>query len=138
MSSTLPKPPAVTVGGFPEPDGTQPMSPAEFRMVREGLGLTGDGIAEYLGLTSGRQVRKWEAGTAPIPDGVRVELEKLEEVASGLVAGLVAELRDAADCVLSIPAHDTEGSPAGWWRMIAWRVALEVPGLYVRYSDAEA
>lgn len=120
------------VGGFPEPDGDQPMSAAEFRMVREALGVSGEWLAARLGITD-RTVRRWEHGSAPIPDGVRVELEGLEAVASGHVRDLVSRLEDARDVVLSIPEHDGE-FPAGWWRAIAYRVSVEVQGLHVTYG----
>lgn len=121
------------VGGTPEPDGTQPMSPAELRMVREWLGVSGEWLAEHLGVAL-RTVRRWEHGHATIPDPVRVEVEALEQVAAEQVGELVSELGDAADLVLTIPEADG-AQPAGWWRMVAARVAQEVPGLYVRYDN---
>ncbi|MFW6598106.1 hypothetical protein ACQBAU_16390 [Propionibacteriaceae bacterium Y2011] len=48
-------------------------------------------------------------------------------------AQLVDQLRDARDIVLTIPATDDD-YPAGWWRSVAYRVAEQVPGLYVRYG----
>lgn len=118
------------VGGFPEPDGSQPMSPAEFRMVREYLGLTGETLAEHLGVTL-RSVRRWEHGHRPVSDGIRQQMEHLEETAARHVGELVDRLGEASDLVLSIPS----AADSGWWRMIAARVAAEVPGLYVRYLD---
>src|SRR5690606_819281 len=47
------------------------MTPAEFRVVREFLGLTPEWLAAHLGV-SGRTVRHWEQGKYAIPDGVRL------------------------------------------------------------------
>ena len=135
MTRDLTKPPAsVTVGGFPEPDGDQPMTDAEFRMVRDWLGLSGEWLAARLGVTL-RTLRRWEAGHSPVPDGVRVEMEQLEQIAAGYVGELVAQLSDAREVVLTIPRESAGEWPASWWRMVAVRVASEVPGLYVRYAD---
>lgn len=45
------------------------------------------------------------------------------------------QLADVADVVLTIPEAAAGGFPAGWWRMVAARVAQEVPGLWVRFED---
>jgi len=124
------------VGGFPEPDGNQPMTDAEFRMVREALGLSGEWLASWLGVTL-RTLRRWEAGHSPVPDGIRVEMETLEATAVEQTEYLLQQLRDSADAVLTLPRETDTWSP-GWWRMVAYRVAAEVPGLYVRYSDSSS
>lgn len=114
----------VLVGGV-ESGEDDPMTPAEFRMVREYLGLTGEQLAAELDVSL-RSLRRWEHGHSPVPDGVREAMEALEARAAGEVGRLVAALRDAPEVVLQIP-------DAGWWRMVAARVAQEVPGLTVRY-----
>lgn len=121
----------AVVGGFPEPDGTQPMSAAEFRMVREALGLTTDWIAAHLNIAL-RTVRRWEHGHSPIPDGVRVEMENLEATWADEVNRIIGELENATDLVLTIPQHDA-AMPAAWWRSIAHRAASIIPGVHVRY-----
>ncbi len=128
------QPPALPmVGGFPEPDGDQPMSPAEFCMVRDFLGVTGAWLASHLRVTL-RTVRRWEHGQSPVPDGVREAMEQLEATAGEEVGQLVTELADARDNVLTIPRQGGDYTQ-GWWRMIAARVAQEVPGLYVQYDE---
>ncbi len=42
------------------------MTPAEFKSLREGLGLSAQVMAEVLGIRNERTIRHWEAG-APIP-----------------------------------------------------------------------
>jgi hypothetical protein len=133
MGTPTTKPLAATVGDFPDVDGDQPMSDAELRMVREFLGITAEWLADHLGVAL-RTVRRWEHGTSPVPDGVRVQVEALEEVAARQVGELVDRLAAAADVVLTIPREDGEW-PAGWWRMVAARVAVEVPGLEVHYRE---
>lgn len=129
------QPPAtIVVGGFPEPDGTQPMSPAEIRMVREYLGLTRPWLAGWLGVAE-RTIARWEDGKSPVPDDVRLKLEALEGVAAEQVGQLVDALAVEDKVVLSIPDTAAGGFTSGWWRMLAARVAVEVPGLYVRYAD---
>ncbi|HET7355543.1 MAG TPA: hypothetical protein VFJ09_02600 [Nocardioidaceae bacterium] len=135
MSETIEDVPGLRVGDFPEPAGDQPMSPAELRMVRDYLGLTGEWLAGQLGVQL-RTIRRWEHGQSPVPEGVREQMELLEGIAAEIVGGLVERLEDAADMVLTIPDGPADGYPAGWWRMVAARVAQEVPGLYVRYDGA--
>lgn len=134
MSETIEGVPGLTVGDFPAPDGDQPMSSAELRMVRDFLGLTGEWLAGQLGVQL-RTIRRWEHGQSPVPDGVREQVELLEGIAAETVGALVEMCEAASDVALSIPDGPADGYPAGWWRMVAARVAHEVPGLYVRYAD---
>lgn len=41
-----------------------------FRNTRERLGFTADKMAQLCGASSGRVVRKWEAGDNDVPEGV--------------------------------------------------------------------
>ncbi|MFJ5099395.1 helix-turn-helix transcriptional regulator [Streptomyces sp. NPDC088557] len=120
------------------------MTDAEFRVVREFLGLTPEWLAEHLNV-SNRTIRHWEAGTYAIPDGVRLEMESLGEHAAGVVGGVVAQLLDVPDPgVLTYrtdaeyrAAHPEAGLPASWHRAVVARVAQEVPGLAVAYTPKE-
>lgn len=116
------------------------MTDAEFRVVREFLGVSGDWLGKHLAV-SDRTVRHWEAGRYPIPDGVRLAIEQLEQVATQQVSAAVELLNDEADPVLGIPRQDSDCPPecpfpAGWHRAIAARVAQEVPGLSISYTPA--
>jgi transcriptional regulator with XRE-family HTH domain len=126
--------PGLRVGGIPEPDGTQPMTAAEFKMVREAWGWTLETIAAYLTVDP-RTVRRWEAGTSRVPDGVREGMELLEQHLNALVEDIATQARDAPDVTLEIPAGDVGGLPAACWRAVAYRVAEDVPGLYVTYGS---
>lgn len=134
MTGTWLDAPGLRVGSIPEPDGTQPMSAAEFKMVREAWGWTLDAIAEYLTVDP-RTVRRWESGASRVPEGVREGMELLEHHLNATVEDLATRLRDSAVVVLEIPAGDAGGLPAACWRAIGYRVAEDVPELYVTYSD---
>lgn len=105
------------------------MSPAEFRVVREFLGLSGPWLARHLEVTD-RTIRHWEAGRYPVPDGVREAVEKIAADADTAVATGIADLRDVVDPVLLVPATDqaTPGTyPATWYRAVAGRIAQQIP-----------
>ncbi|MFF8610867.1 helix-turn-helix domain-containing protein [Streptomyces sp. NPDC015346] len=124
--------------GMPEDER---MTDAEFRVVREYLGLTGDWLAEHLGV-SGRTVRHWEQGKYAIPDGVRLEMEDLERRTAEFVAGVVAQLLDIpSPGVLTYrtdedyhAAHPDVPFPASWHRAVIARIAQEVPSLAIAYA----
>ena len=109
------------------------MTPAELRMVRESLGLTGEDLARHLGVAL-RTVRRWEHGQSPIPDGVQAELQTLESWTANHARMLADGLRESGETVLTIPEHDGE-EPAAWWRAVAARVRREVPGVRVHYRS---
>ena len=48
------------------------MTPAEFRHIRNALGLSQKALAHLLQVQSDRTVRRWEAGDRDIPGPVRV------------------------------------------------------------------
>jgi DNA-binding transcriptional regulator YiaG len=47
------------------------VTPTEFRHIRHALGLSAEGLARLLQVSSGRTVRRWEAGNRNIPGPVR-------------------------------------------------------------------
>jgi DNA-binding transcriptional regulator YiaG len=47
------------------------MTPGEFRTIRERLGLNTHGLAVVIGASSGRTVRRWEAGEREISGPVQ-------------------------------------------------------------------
>lgn len=117
------------------------MTDAEFKVIREFLGLTGDWLADYLGF-SPRAVRLWEQGKHPIPDEVRIAMESLEARTSSFVGSAVVQLMDLPDPgVITYrtdaeyhAAHPEIEFPASWHRAVVARVALEVPGLAIAYA----
>lgn len=129
---------------FTDPPGMpddERMNAAEFKVVREFLGLTGDWLAARLGV-SGRTVRSWEQGKYDIPDGVRLEIEDLERRTGEFVSGIVDKLMDLPDPGVVTyrsdaeykSAHPDAEFPASWHRAVTARVAQEVPGLRIAYA----
>jgi len=120
------------------------MTPAELKVVREFLGLPGAALAKYLKV-SDRTVRHWEEGKFPIPDGVRLVIEDLEERTAVFVAGIVEKLMDYPDPVVVTYRNDQEYHaahpeipfPASWHRAVVARVAQEVPGLSIVYPEKD-
>lgn len=127
--------------GMPEDER---MTDAEFRVVREYLGLTGDWLAGHLGVSS-RTIRHWEQGKYAIPDGVRLEMELLEARTGDYIGSVIEQLMDVPDPVVRAFRSDAEyreadpssSFPASWHRMVLARVALEVPALSIAYAPAE-
>ncbi|GAA0494717.1 hypothetical protein Ade02nite_19840 [Paractinoplanes deccanensis] len=123
--------------GMPEDER---MTDAEFRTIREFLGLTGDWLAAHLNV-SPRSVRNWEQGKYPIPDGVRLEMEDLEQRTGAFIGGVIEKLMAIPDPGVYVYRNDDEYHaanpdipfPASWHRAVVARVALEVPGLRIEY-----
>ncbi|MFJ4715428.1 helix-turn-helix domain-containing protein [Streptomyces sp. NPDC088785] len=119
------------------------MTPAEFRVVREFLGLTGEWVGAHLAVADGT-VRDWENGARPVPDSVRTQLMDLERLTGEFVRKAVDALLGSAEPGIVTFRDDTEyhaahpesGYPASWHRAVCARVALEVPGLTIAYADA--
>lgn len=124
--------------GMPEDER---MTDAEFRVVREYLGLTGDWLANHLGV-SPRTVRHWEQGKFAIPDGVRLEMERMEHDTAQYVADVAHKLMDMPDPGVYVYRTDAEFHadvpdadwPASWQRAVIARIAYEVPTLRIAYK----
>ena len=106
------------------------MTSVEFRIAREALGLTGEALAELLGVTD-RSIRKWENGASRVPAGVVQELGVLQDSFERTVSALVAEVAGVEDAVLEVVA------PGGWSRMIAGRVAVAT-GARVKVAEDQS
>jgi hypothetical protein len=126
--------------GLPEDER---MTDAEFRVIREFLGLTGDWLAAHLGV-SGRTVRHWEQGKYPVPDGVRIAIERLEADTGEFIGGVIQKLMDVPDPAVVVyrtdeeyhAAHPEVPFPASWHRAVVARIAQEVPALAMAYAPA--
>lgn len=121
------------------------MTPADLKIRREALGLSGEQLAARCGIQS-RSVRRWEAGFTPVPDFVEDVLLEIEVFTDRLVeqhvAGALALIgersKDAFEFGFDIPTYatdedmwaahpDWEPMPASWFRMVCWRVSEELP-----------
>lgn len=128
------------MNGTPATAGVSSMSDAEFRCLRDWLGLTVAWLAGHLGVAE-RSVHRWEAGTQRVPEGVAAELLRLSEVTYGVVDGLVDALADTPEpAVLTYRTdadyrrhHPEVDWPASWHRAVCARLADEVPGLRIGY-----
>ncbi|MFB9776896.1 helix-turn-helix domain-containing protein [Brevibacterium otitidis] len=105
------------------------MTPEQFRVIREGLGLSQHEMSQRLAVQQ-RTVQRWEAGDTPVPAGIIAELEQLCQLAADEVAENI-EIVGGDDPALTPMLAIEPGEPAGWQRAIAWRTLLQVPGLRI-------
>lgn len=128
----------ATIGAIPDDER---MTDAEFRTIREFLGLTSDWLAAHLGV-SARTVRHWEQGKYPVPDGVRLAIEDLENRTGQFVGGCIDALMDLPEPGVIVYRNDAEyhaahpeiSFPASWHRAAVARIALEVPALRIAFA----
>ncbi|WIY84345.1 hypothetical protein [Propionimicrobium sp. PCR01-08-3] len=123
------------------------MNGAEFKTIRESLGLSTGWLANHWGLESERAIRRWEDGDAPVPERRGLELASLEvsaeQSADDMISsalgqiGLddiddVEDLDKSAWPTVEVPRVDADcaetGLPASFWRAIAFRVRWEFGG----------
>lgn len=117
------------------------MTAAEFRVLREQLGLADYEVARLLDVQD-RAVVRWEEGS-PIPVPFGEWLRALSAKTAGLVEREVARLQqDPTPCIGTYAGdeafrRDHPDSPftATWHRAWVGRVARRVPGIQVEYKD---
>jgi len=121
------------------------MTDAEFRVIREWLGVSSEWLAAHLDVST-RTIRHWEAGKYPIPDGVRREVERLVAQTREFVGQVVDALMDVPDPVVVVvyrsdaeyhAAHPETRFPASWHRLVIARAAMEVPDLQIVYGEKD-
>ncbi|WP_291378853.1 hypothetical protein [Demequina sp.] len=116
------------------------MTGAEFRCLREHLGLTVAWMFDYLGVGEAT-VNRWQDGKMNIAPGAVEDVLELEQIATRAVDATVAELQGEAEPVLQVPRTDAallaadpkNIYPASWHRAIASRVRERVPALRIEY-----
>ncbi|WP_043654507.1 helix-turn-helix domain-containing protein [Nocardia thailandica] len=122
-----------------------PMTAAEFKVVREYLGLTTRWLSEQFNVDE-RSVQRWEGGQRVIPEAVREAMEALEAHAGEMVGRLVAVLNDMAEPAVLTYRTDREfhqhfpeeTRPAAWHRAVVARAVQEVPGVSIDYWSSDA
>lgn len=124
----------------PDMPDDERMTDAELKVVREFLGLSLAWLADHLAVSL-RTVQHWEQGKYAIPDGVRLAIEHLEKVAADQVTAAVEMLNDVPDPGMAIPRTAADCPPEcpwppSWHRAVAARIAQEVPGLPIVYTDS--
>ncbi|MCZ2261603.1 helix-turn-helix domain-containing protein [Isoptericola sp. QY 916] len=120
-----------------------PMTGAAFKVIRERLGLPADWLAEHFDVAV-RTARRWENGTSPVPDGVRLGLEQLQAEHDVAVQQLEATLDDLPDPLLVTYRVDSHyaacepaagGRPASWHRAIVGDVEARHRGATIVYQE---
>lgn len=115
------------------------MTAAEFRSLTESLGLDQRAAARLLRVEE-RTVRRWIAGSHPVPAGAAADLRKVEAFTAEYVAAVVAALIEdgpdddgqgwlltfATDAAYRTHHPDAE-FPASWHRAAMGRVRAAVP-----------
>jgi hypothetical protein len=122
------------------PPDVERMTAAEFRVVREFLGLTLSWLAEHFKVNE-RTVPRWESGESPVPAGVAAELKALDAQTANTVTLAINACKNMRGPALrtyrtdaDYRAHHPEFEfPASWHRAFVARVAQEVPGLVIDY-----
>ncbi|SIC63664.1 Uncharacterised protein [Mycobacteroides abscessus subsp. abscessus] len=129
------------------PDSTPAMTKAQFRALREALGIEPEHVAALLEVDS-RNVYRWAKGGNRIPNGVRDELWALHRATEAVIDQTVASYLNSAAPPDQLPPLFTYGDeeyhrlqpdhaplPARFHRICAWRVSSQVAGLAVVYPD---
>jgi DNA-binding transcriptional regulator YiaG len=137
------RPEAIYTDPADMPDDER-MNPAELKVVREFLGLSGEHLGKLLNV-SPRTIRYWEDGKYPIPDGARLEIEALEAETAEFIGVVIERLRDMRDPALLVYRNDQEylaANPdskwsASWYRAVAARIAQEISGLPMAYGERQ-
>src|SRR5690606_538412 len=132
---------------FPFVKAKTMLTAAEFKTIREHLGIPGDWLARRFGV-SGRSVRHWDSGKYPVPGRISRWMRWWAEDAEATVAWITERLATSPeserllvtyrnDAELDAGAADDphrglypdDDLPAAWHRRMAARVAERVPGL---------
>ena len=124
------------------PGNSAVMTAAEFRICRERLNVSGEWLAQRLDVAL-RTVRRWEAGTSPISNGVALGMHGLLDATDAFVAAVVEQLLEegpdansggwqlltfADDATFEAHHPDSEWC-ASWHRAAMGRVNLALPGV---------
>lgn len=108
------------------------MTSAEFRILREQLGVTTDWLAEQFGVDH-RTVRRWDTGASRVPDGVAADMDRIRAATDDFVDQVASEVVDADQEQLVVYRDEVQfreswpglNYPAGWHRAAIGRVAAE-------------
>lgn len=125
-----------------------PISPAELRVKREFLGLTGEWFAEAFEIQA-RTFRRWEAGDAPMPAGIESVLLAVEQQTERLASEAVKSIRkrQAKGKPVTLVVYRTDADfhaevhldmpvqlPATWHRALMGRIAYQVGPVAFKYE----
>ncbi|TDW31008.1 helix-turn-helix domain-containing protein [Cryobacterium psychrophilum] len=108
---------------------------AEFKILRERLGVSGRWLADRVGVQD-RQVRRWESGVAPVPADVVALIEGMDVAADKRADDIAREWRTGGPARMVSYRNDDEywasdadamerGEPASYYRAILGRVMAQ-------------
>lgn len=108
-------------------------------MTANALGLSDADLSHVLGVRPDTIRKSWKYGGAPIPDGVRTDLEKFIEFTDQCVEVIVsrAEITDDPAVIVypnlrDVPEeHFAREYGVTWWDHIAFSARKAVPDLYI-------
>ena len=111
------------------------MTAAEFKIMRERLGVSGRWLADKVGVQD-RQVRRWESGVAPVPADVVALIQSMDAAAASQAAGIMAEwqsgnperiisYRNDGEYWASDDQAKQRGEPASYYRAVLGRVMAQ-------------
>lgn len=116
------------------------MNDAEFRVLREAIGLTTDKLAVLLRV-SPTQIQRWEHGTDPVKQDIADDLRKifvatetmiLAEIEKARTLGYIETYRQDVELEAFMPEYASLGSL--WHRRVASEVQAETD-LPIRYPE---
>lgn len=121
------------------------MTGAEFRCVRESLGLNTKWMTAHLDINE-RTLLRWEFGRNPVREFAAQALQAIEGQAAALVAEIVAEHAGIAEPWIETYSTDEQywadwpesPYPAAWHRAVAFRAARQLPGARIEYRPGAA
>lgn len=127
-------------------DATIPMTSAEFRILRERLGVEVGWLADEFGV-SVRAVNRWETGQRPVSHRRADQIRSMVAATDHFIARIVAELTldDDDSPVLLTYRSDAEYRrehpdlpwPAAWHRAAMGRVVERFPTARLRYHSED-
>lgn len=108
------------------------MNGAEFKVLRESLGLSLAWLSARWGLASERGPKRWQEADRPIPEDRAADMERIAAHADELAERRLVDLLGQPDWpVLLVPRVDADSPdefPASFHRAVAARVARRLGG----------
>lgn len=111
------------------------MTPAEFKVLRESLGLSAQWLATRFKVSL-RSIRNWEDGSSPIPPGIVEELLAVEDFVEAEADDAIDQLQGGGKQVYAVPRVDGDAPdelPASLYRAIGARVRASLPDVELDY-----
>ncbi|MEU7631680.1 hypothetical protein AB0C34_17080 [Nocardia sp. NPDC049220] len=116
-----------------------PVTGAEFKVIRETLGLTTRWLADHLQRPE-RTVQRWDSGATPVPEWVREQMSQLQTLTAEHVRAGAAACTGRAPRIWTYRTdtefrhhHPEVDWPASWHRAVVARIAEQVPELVIDF-----